>query len=154
MKKTILTLLIGASALAGAFAQATSSTASSSVAAMPVKASIVASSTANLVCASNAVVKRDDAVIAAHEAHSVAIKNALIARRDSLKSAWGMADKSARETARKAAWSKFRIDMQTANKNMKTASKAAWSSFNSDLKLCGIRNHGEREVGSHEGMAY
>jgi hypothetical protein len=101
--------------------------------------------TTKIVCMQTAVEKRETAIIAAHDAFSVAIKNALVARKSALVAAWGNTDKVTRDAARKTAWSSFKTSAQAAHNAMREARKAVWSTFNTDAKICGVRDHGEKE---------
>ena len=100
--------------------------------------------TVQLSCVATAVEVRDNAIIAAHDAFSVSIKNALTVRRDALKAAWNISDKTARETAKKAAWSTFKTSSQAAHTAMRAARVAAWNTFNTSATVCGVKNHGEK----------
>ena len=132
MKKLITGLLITIFATTSAFAMNAIETTS------------ISTDTTKLTCASSAVVKREDAIIAAHDTMSAAVKSAMVARRDSLKVAWSITDKRQREAARKASWSKFRVDTQAAHNLMRETRKASWSSFESSMKICGIKDHKEK----------
>jgi acyl-CoA reductase-like NAD-dependent aldehyde dehydrogenase len=93
---------------------------------------------------STAIEVRENAIIAAHDAFAVSLKSALTVRRDALKAAWNIADKTARETARKAAWTTFKTSSQAAHTAMRTARVAAWTTFNTSAIVCGVKNHGEK----------
>lgn len=100
--------------------------------------------TIQLSCVASGVEIRDNAIIAAHDVFSVSIKNALTVRRDALKTAWNITDKTARDTAKKAAWNTFKTSSQAAHSTMRTARVAAWSMFNSSTTVCGVKNTGEK----------
>ncbi len=107
-------------------------------------ASSTALTSTQLSCVSTAIEVRENAIIAAHDAFSISIKNALTVRRDALKAAWNLSDKTARETARKSAWSAFKTSSQAAHNAMRTARVAAWTTFNASATVCGVKNHGEK----------
>lgn len=139
MKNFKLTI-IGAMAAATILASASAQNATGTVA-----TTTNATTTIKIVCMQTAVEKRETAIIAAHDAFSVAMKNALVARKQALVAAWGNTDKDARKQARKTAWSSFKTSSQAAHNAMREARKAVWSTFEADAKVCGVRDHGEKE---------
>lgn len=128
MKKISITLavasLIAVPLLASAQAIATSTTSS-----MPAR---------NVVCIQSAIEKRETALIAGHNTFNTSIVNALTARKDGLKSAYALTDKGATKTAKRAVWSKFKVDGKAAHDSMRSVRKASWSAFNTDMRACGV----------------
>ncbi len=154
MKKILLPLALGLTMLSFASANDDNRGEYNSFAKSFTKASSTLSTT-TIACAVNAVDKRETAILAAHDTMSSSTRAALLARKDALKAAWGIADKTARNTAKKAAWSNFKTASQNAHNKMRDSRKAAWSTFEADMKVCGIRDHGEKaHVVSNPTYAY
>ncbi len=141
MKKILLPLALGLSLLS--FASANEGNENRSFLLRSEKASSTLSTT-TLACAVNAVDKRETLIMAASDAMASSTRAALLARKDALKAAWGISDKTARNTAKKAAWTTFKTSMQTAHDKMRAARKATWTTFEVDMKACGVKDHGEK----------
>ena len=99
----------------------------------------------DLACAVSSIDKRESTLITAHGKYNDTIIAMLSARKDALKTAWGNADKSKRQTASKEAWSASRVSTQKAHTDLRTARKSAWDSFNVDMKACGV-SHAESPI--------
>jgi hypothetical protein len=90
--------------------------------------------TVDLTCMQTAVNTRESAVGAAYTKHATHITNALTARKNALNSAWGMSDKTARNTAIKSAWKTYRDSKMSSRKDMNSARKSAWTEFKKTAK--------------------
>jgi hypothetical protein len=88
------------------------------------------------ICMQKAVEKRDTAIISAYDTYSAGLKTALTARMADLKSAWGMADKSARKTAIKDAWAKFKTTRAGLRQTLGSSRDASWITFRNDRVAC------------------
>jgi hypothetical protein len=143
MKKIFLPLAITLSIVSFASANSHNENRGLGLEVKSIKASSTLSTT-TLACAGNAIDKRETAIILAHDNMSSSTRAALVLRKDTLKTAWTIADKDARNTAKKASWSNFKTAMQNAHNKMRDTRKASWSTFESDMKICGLRDHGEK----------
>jgi hypothetical protein len=136
MKQTTLTFV-----LAAAFALS----AAPAYAAEMNGASAASSTTSyNVACVQTALDVRETALITAHTALNTAIVQALTVRKDSLKAAWALTDKKARNTARTASWTAFKTSSETAHKAMRDARKGAYTTFNTTMKACGVKGFSEQ----------
>ncbi len=99
--------------------------------------------TINLSCIASAVAKRESAIQSAFSAMSSSWSSALATRASDLSSAWAMTDKTARNSAVRAAWKKFQDSQKAAKKAYNDARKAAWSQFTTDRKACKVSTTGE-----------
>jgi hypothetical protein len=96
-----------------------------------------ASSAAFLSCMQTAVGNREDAIISASAAFNTSMQSVLSARKTALVDAWKITDKTARNDARKKAWTQYRTDAKTAHSTLKNARAAAWTTFRADRIACG-----------------
>jgi hypothetical protein len=102
-------------------------------------------STTTVTCIQNAIEKRETALINAHDIFNIAIKNALILRKDSLKAVWSVnSTNKVRNDSKKLINKIFKDSVQKAHNDMRTARTNAWSTFDADMKICGVRDHGEK----------
>lgn len=90
-------------------------------------------------CMQSAVDKRDTALIGVINTYNTAITSVLATRRDSLKAAWGLTNKDARQSALKAAWNTFRNSHRQALIAKRTSRQAAWKQFRNDQRACNPR---------------
>lgn len=93
-----------------------------------------ASSTLNLTCMQTAVDTRETAVGTAFDTLQASVKAQLATRKSSLHDAWGMTDNTARKTAIKSAWSKWKTDNRAVHTKLRTDRKNAWESFKTTVK--------------------
>lgn len=115
--------------------------ATSTASTTPVVITPTATST-QVICMQNALEKRENALIASHDTYSTAVKTALQNRLSGLKSSWEL-DRKARIAKREATYKAFRLEMQTANNNLRTTKNTTWKTFQTDAKNCGVKSTGE-----------
>jgi hypothetical protein len=88
----------------------------------------------NLTCMQTAVDVREDAVADAFGDFNDDVETALAARKTALHDAWGLSDKTARNTAVKSAWTTWKAAKKSAHTDLKSARKAAWTTFKTTAK--------------------
>ena len=101
-------------------------------------AHVGAKSTINNVCVQAAVDIREQAMGDAWTTFSSSVASALSARKTALHGAWGLADGSARRTARAAAWEAFNNANKSAHSALKAVRKNIWSVFKNSSNACGV----------------
>lgn len=90
--------------------------------------------TVNLTCMQTAVDTREAAIGTAFDTMHTSVKAALSARKTALHDAWGLTDKSARQSAIKTAWKKWKTDNKGAHIKLRTERKMAWETFKKTVK--------------------
>ena len=100
-------------------------------------------------CVAPAIAIRESAIQSAFSTFSTAMSGALTARASDLAAAWQATDKTSRNKAIKAAWSKFRTSSRTARQAHNTAVKSAWSAFERARKACKAPSTGESSQGDN-----
>lgn len=92
--------------------------------------------TVDLTCVRTAVSTRETAVRAAYSTLSTSYLAGLDTRAMALDAAWMMTDKTARKTAREAAWSAWNTTAKTARETFRKARKASWDAYRMSAKAC------------------
>ncbi len=93
-----------------------------------------AKTTVNLTCMQTAVDDRETAIGAAFTGFNTDVQAGLTARKTALHDAWGLSDKTARNTAVKVAWTSWKSASKAAHSKLKSARKAAWATFKTTAK--------------------
>ena len=94
--------------------------------------------TYNVACVQNAVGAREDATMSALTAYNSAVASALSVRKTEIVAAWAQTNFTARMSALKAAYEKYRAAVKTAHTTLKNAQKAANETFKTAMKNCGV----------------
>lgn len=105
--------------------------------AAPVFAQTSATSSTMLSCMQSAVEKRETSIISAVDTFNTSISKIHSARKTALVDAWKIEDKTARNEARKSAWTTYRTDAKAAHSAMKASRQVSWTTFKNDRILCG-----------------
>ncbi len=90
-----------------------------------------------LTCMQNAVEKRETSIISAVDTFNGSISKIHSVRKTALVDAWKIEDKTARNEARKSAWTTYRTDAKSAHSTMKSSRQTAWNTFKADRIACG-----------------
>ena len=101
---------------------------------------VYATTTLNLQCMQTAVEKREGAFITAFDAYYATTRSAMITRKDALKNAWGITDKTQRQTAIKTAGKNFATSEKAARKTRRDADKTAAKTFKTEAELCEVQS--------------
>jgi hypothetical protein len=94
--------------------------------------------TFDLKCMQNAVEKRESSYIIAFDTYYATVRSAMIIRKDAIRTAWGIADKSSRQSLLGTAAKNFKTSEKAARKSRTDAEKNATRIFKSDAELCEI----------------
>lgn len=106
----------------------------SSTSATSTKSKIKNKTTVNLTCMQTAVDTREEAIVKSFTNFTTDISEALTDRKDALHDAWGITDKSSRNTAVKKAWTDWKTAKKEAHTDLKAARKSAWETFKTTAK--------------------
>lgn len=92
--------------------------------------------TIDLTCVRTAVSTRESAVRSAYSTLSTSYLAGLDTRAMALDAAWMMTDKTARKSAREAAWKAWNTTAKSAREAFRTARKTSWDAYRTSAKAC------------------
>lgn len=98
----------------------------------------VAITEAQLTCVRTAVSTREAGIRSAYATLTSTLLAGMDTRAKALDAAWMLSDKTARKTAREAAWSAWNTTAKSAREAFKVSRKTNWDTFRASTKTCKV----------------
>lgn len=100
----------------------------------------IAAVTLDRACVVTALTKREDTLMTALTNVTKTRTEILTKRKTALIAAWGIEDKTARQTAVKDASKAFATEKRAAQETYRKATKTAWETFKTERRACGQKS--------------